>query len=354
MFGFNFKHVCIESMALHLPTTMVTSSELEDRIGPLYQRLGIPFGTLERVSGIETRYIWPKEVVPSAAASVAAAAALEKSQLDKSHIKALISCSVTRDYFEPATACMIHNKLGLSEQTLVMDLSNACLGFLNGMMVLGNMIESGLVKAGIIVSGETITKPLEACINHLLKNSDTITREYLIEVLPTFTLGSGAVAYILTHDSISQGGHRLLGGVARSASEHHVLCNGNGDFHAHQTIDFDPMMTTESGKLIYEASKLGGRTWPEVSKVLGWAKDDIKHIVCHQVGRQVNEGFYQEVGLDFSKEFTIYRKYGNLASAALPTALIMAAEERAYQKGDKVMLTGYGSGLNSLFMGIEW
>jgi 3-oxoacyl-[acyl-carrier-protein] synthase III len=68
----------------------------------------------------------------------------------------------------------------------------------------------------------------------------------------------------------------------------------------------------------------------------------------------VNEAFYATMGLDHTKEFTIYQTRGNLVSAALPTAFVAGMEPRGIKKGDKIMLTGFGSGLNSLFLGIEW
>jgi 3-oxoacyl-[acyl-carrier-protein] synthase-3 len=113
-------------------------------------------------------------------------------------------------------------------------------------------------------------------------------------------------------------------------------------------------METESSKLIAAAALLGQRTWGDLSELLGWTKEQVDHVFCHQVGRQVNEAFYNTLGLDHTKEFAIYPKYGNLVSAALPTAFAIGSEEKKVAKGEKIVLTGFGSGLNSLFLGIEW
>ena len=69
MISFRFEHVCVESFGLHVPTTLLSSAEIEDRIAPAYQRLRIPAGTLERVSGVSTRGMWPTDVTPSSVAS---------------------------------------------------------------------------------------------------------------------------------------------------------------------------------------------------------------------------------------------------------------------------------------------
>lgn len=353
MISSRFKHVCIESFAVHMPDEEVTSAQIEDKLAPIYQRLGIPFGTLEKLSGIKSRYFFPPTVKPSAVATVAAKQALEQIGFDRSHLKAVFSCSVTRDYFEPATACLVHRNLGLPEQSIALDITNACIGFSNGIMLLGNLIETGVVKAGILVSGENISRTVDSLLAHMLKD-ESVGREELIQMLPTFTLGCGAVAYVLCHESIATRKHKIIGWATRSASEFNDLCSGNGDFCVAQVTGFNPIMSTESSKLIDSASKLGGRVWKDFSSAFGWTKDDVDHIFCHQVGRQVNQGFYDEMALDFEKEFTIYRKFGNLISAALPTALAMGVKEKNLQPGEKVLLTAFGSGLNCIFTGIEW
>jgi len=350
---FTFENVRIDSFAVNLPTKGMTTDELEDKLTPLYKKLKIPVGTFEKLTGIKNRCYWAPEVSPSQVSTVAALKALEQSSLKPEQIQALFSCSITRDYFEPATSCLVHHELGLPESSMALDISNACLGFMNGIVMMSGLIESGVIGAGILVSGETILKPIQYCIDYIL-NKEDITRDELLKLLPTLTLGSGSVAYILAHKDLTSSTHKILGGVARSATNHHGLCNGNGDYcHFHDGA-FDPIMTTESGKLISEASKLGGRAWKQLSAHLNWSREDVDHIFCHQVGKQVNEGFYREMGLDLKKEFTIYEQYGNLASAALPTALVLGAAEKNIQPGEKIVMTGFGSGLNALFLGLEW
>ena len=130
MFRLKFKDVRIESFGLNLAPNEVTSAQLEDRLAELYQRLGIPFGTLEKLTGVQTRRLWHDGFLPSQAATPAAKQALERVSFDSNLIGALMSCSITRDYFEPATACMIHNALQLPETAMVTDVGNACLGFM--------------------------------------------------------------------------------------------------------------------------------------------------------------------------------------------------------------------------------
>jgi 3-oxoacyl-[acyl-carrier-protein] synthase-3 len=353
MIAFRFSSVCIESFAVDFPENEVSSSAIEQRLAPLYERLQIPSGTLAKLTGVNTRYYWGPTTAPSEVAATAGIRALDKIGFDSEDVRAVFNCSVTRDYFEPATAILVHRKLGIQEDSIAMDISNACLGFADGIVMLGSLIESGLVKAGLVVSGENISPIIDSSIDHLLKGSD-IGRDELLRTLPCFTLGCGAVAFVLCHESIATQKHRLLGGVAKSASGFSDLCVGNRDYCLHHGRAIDPLMSTRASEIIARAAELGGRTWKAVSELLGWTRDDVDHIFCHQVGRGINEAFFREMGLDREKEFTIYGKYGNLASAALPAALAIGIGQKRVASGEKVLLTAFGSGLNSLFLGVEW
>lgn len=88
-----------------------------------------------------------------------------------------------------------------------------------------------------------------------------LTRDQLLRLLPTFTIGSGAVAYVLCHESLSKTKHRVLGGATRSATQHCDLCVGNVDYHLVDSPPLGPVMETESSKLIAAAALLGARTW---------------------------------------------------------------------------------------------
>ena len=67
MISFRFEHVRIESFGLNFPSTILSSAEIEQRLAPVYERLRIPVGTLERVSGVSTRGMWPTTVTPTGA-----------------------------------------------------------------------------------------------------------------------------------------------------------------------------------------------------------------------------------------------------------------------------------------------
>ena len=149
-----FKNVCIEGLACHLPENVVTSTDLERRLAPIYDRLKLPYGRLEMMSGIKERRFWDAGIFPSQVAAIAGEKAIEFAEIDRTEIGCLINASVCRDFLEPATASIVHQNLKLQPNCLVFDISNACLGVLNGMVHIANMIELGQIRAGLIVAGK--------------------------------------------------------------------------------------------------------------------------------------------------------------------------------------------------------
>jgi acyl-CoA:acyl-CoA alkyltransferase len=299
--------------------------------------------------------MWGRDILPSTAGAIVVKKALDQAEISTNQVGALLSCSVCRDLFEPSTACIIHGKIGLPHSTLTFDITNACIGFSNGLMVGGQLIDNGVVDKVVVVSAENPAIIIDSNFALVEREKDTITRERFLRILPTFTLGCGAVAFVLSRADKSKSTHRLISTVALTASEHAELCSGNGDFCLTEGQGIGaPVMETESSKLIAEAAILGSEAWKELSTATGWKNQDLEQVICHQVGRQVNEGFYKTMGLPFEKDFSIYQEYGNMVSAALPTALTISAESSKYNIGDKIILTAFGSGLNAVFTAVEW
>jgi acyl-CoA:acyl-CoA alkyltransferase len=344
-----FENVCIEGLGYHLPENRITSSELETRLAPLYETLKLQSGRLQLMSGIEERRFWDEGVFPSEVATIAGKKAIENSDIDGKDIGCLISASVCRDFLEPSTASIVHNRLELPEESFVFDVSNACLGVLNGMCIVANMIDQGTIKAGLVVSGENGGPLVNNTIKNLLSRSD-ITRNNIKSSFASLTIGSAAVGVLLTHKDNSQKKHKLLGGVSFAETKFNHLCRGNVDAGS----QLAPLMETDSEKLMLEGCRLAGRTWNCTREVLGWKNGDVNRVFCHQVGKGHRKLMYENVGLDIEKDYSTLEFLGNTGSASLPVTLAMGVEKDVLAKGDKAALLGIGSGLNCLMMGVEW
>ena len=151
----DFEKVSIVSVRHVDAPHRVTSAEIQERLAETMQRLGVQHDLLESVAGIRERRFWDEGFEPSDGATLAAQAVLDDSGIDPSKLGALINTSVCRDYIEPSTACLVHGNLKLPATCTNMDIGNACLAFISGMEVVGNMIERGQIDYGLIVDGES-------------------------------------------------------------------------------------------------------------------------------------------------------------------------------------------------------
>src|SRR3954467_14288475 len=106
-----FSHACIESIATVLPDEVWSSAAIEERLRPLYERLKLPAGRLELMTGIRERRMWPAGTGPSDASAAAGRAVLAQSALRADDVELFIHAAVSRDMLEPATASFAHRKI---------------------------------------------------------------------------------------------------------------------------------------------------------------------------------------------------------------------------------------------------
>ena len=220
-----FNNVCLNNFGYQLPPRVVTSDDIEERLKPVYDNLKLPQGRLEMMSGIKERRFWDKDTRPSDGAIMAGRKAIEASGIDPSELECLFFTGVCRDMMEPATATFVHDQLGLPAKCLVYDISNACLGFLNGMVTLAGMIELRFVKNGLIVSAETAENLVESTIVNLL-NDQTLTRKSIKNTFASLTIGSGAVALVMGDARQHDTGHYLKSASYRANTSYNDLCRG--------------------------------------------------------------------------------------------------------------------------------
>jgi acyl-CoA:acyl-CoA alkyltransferase len=341
-----FQNVVISSFAYYLPEQVMTSEEIEERLAPVYQRLKLPGGRIELMTGIKERRFWPPGTMPSDLSTQAARNLFEKNIVKPESIDLLIHASVCRDFLEPSTSSIVHHNLGLRPQTLIFDLSNACLGVMSSFVVAANMIESGSIKHALIVSGENGGPLLFQTIDHLLKEND-LTRKSIKKYIANLTVGAAAVAYTVSHKDYVDDGHLLLGGSALADSSANVLCRGGGD-----TVSL--MMETDSEELMKSGIALARKTWEETKRELEWSNDDVDCFVGHQVGVAHDTLLKQTLKLENCPTFTTYQYLGNTGASALPVTLNILDEQNGIAQGSNVGLLGIGSGLNSIMLGVKW
>lgn len=336
-----YRNVCIEGMGYFIPDQVVTSDWIEQQLEPIYRALEIPVGRIEQLTKIKERRWFDEGVSFSDAATWAGEKALADAGVDRGEIGFLVNASVCRDYIEPATAVIVHDNLKLPPTAMNFDLTNACMGFLNGMVVAANMIELGQIETALVVSAEGVREGQLITIERLLANPpDMMTFR---DNLATFTLGSGSVAMVLTHKSRSRTGKQLLGGATYAQTQHHRLCVAQRDW-----------MRTDSTTLLQEGLKVIAAAWQEFQKELGWTNDMVERIFTHQVSEKQRVLGLQMLGLPEGLDYPTLIHLGNIASVSCPLSMALAREAGFLQDRQRVAMIGVGSGINSIILGVQW
>jgi len=336
-----FNNVSVISVSHIDAPHRVPSTWIEDQLKPTMERLCVHPNLLRALSGIQARRFWDEGTQPSDVATKAAEIAIKQAGIDRSQLAVLINTSVSRDYIEPSTACIVHGNLGLGEHCMNFDLGNACLGFVNGMDMVGNMIDRAQIEYGIVVCGESSRFVTEQTIERLL--SPTCSEEDFRASFATLTLGSGATAMVLGRTSDNPLGHRFLGGVNLAATQHCRLCHGQVNY-----------MVTDTKSLLLAGLELAQRTWVRAQKELGWKEEDLDHYVMHQVSKVHTERVVDTLGINLRKVYALYPEYGNIGPASVPIVLSKLNEEARLVKGQRIALMGIGSGLNCTMAEVVW
>lgn len=397
-----YNRVYMDSLGYELPPVVVTSEELEDRLSPMYEHLRIAPGQISALTGINERRWWDNGYTLTQGAASAAKKALAESNVEAKDIGALIYAGVCRENFEPATACAVADAVGVSQDAFVFDVSNACLGVMNGIIDIANRIELKQIKAGVVVSCESAREIVDITIQRML---DDPTMEVFTSSLATLTGGSGAAAVVLTDGSFNKKrGPRLRGAETKAAPQYHQLCRWGvtlspvkwgkmmfspdklklavdeifqpetipSALHDMMTNERLPsivqkvlpseklpaaltqIMQTDSVAVLKHGVELGMRTWASFLGKIGWARDQVDKIICHQVGSGHRDVIMRELGIAPGKDFNTYPYLGNIGTVSLPITAALADQRQFLKPGDRVGFLGIGSGLNCLMLGWEW
>lgn len=334
---FRFTDTAVLSVSVAEAPVVVTSAEFDQALAETYARLDVRPGLLEGLAGIVERRWWPEDVTFADAAAMAGAKALADAGIEPERVGLLIDTSVSRAHLEPSAAVDVHHQLGMPSHCLNFDLSNACLGFVNGMHLAGTMIDAGQIDYAVIVDGEGSRQLHERTIERLQRPDATVAD--IFENFASLTLGSGGAAMVLGRATEHPEGHRFVGGVSRAATQHHRICVGDMT-----------QMRTDSRALLEAGLELSTQLWQEAAETFDWS--DLDCYVIHQVSSVHTQAITAALGIDSARVPMTFPHYGNIGPASIPFTLAKQADD--LRAGDRVGCLGIGSGLNASVIEIAW
>lgn len=348
-----YQKTALLGIASHLPEKVVTSDDIENQLERVYEGLRLPTGRLELMTGIKERRTWPRGTRPSDLATAAAEKLFNEKVIKREEVDLLIFSSVCRDFLEPSSASVVHANLGLAPHAMIFDLSNACLGVINAMVMASEMIERGSIRKALIVSGENGGPLLEETIEqlHAKLDSGELNRKSIKKFIANLTIGSAATAVALgaSDEENAQELAQIDHAVVRTDSSANILCQGDGSPHG-------LMMETDSERLMEKGVALAKETWSSFKEESSWSESDLSWVLTHQVGKAHEELTLKTLNCFEVPTFRTYPTLGNTGSSALPVTLerLLADPTQGPKPQDKIALMGIGSGLTSIILGLTW
>lgn len=341
MYMYTQGHSRIVSAGIYLPEERVSSKQLLEKIDSK-NRFDISYDWLDRIMGIHERRVAPMDMSPSDMAVRAAKEAIEMAGIMPTQIDAIIYAGVDRDYIlEPATAHVVQDKIG-AYNAIALDVTNACHGFMNGIHLMDALIATGQVRRGLIVTGERGYRYIEKAIGVLSQSTD---RNVFFKLAGGLTLGDAGAALIVGPKLGPDSG--FMGFMLQSQGQYSKLCTcgNNGS---------DSALETDMPAILAQGQRLLGEMYIQTMEKLGWIPNQISKFVCHQVG---SKGFklhaeYAKVPIKIMPDTV--STLGNIVTATIPVNLHKLMTEKMVSNGDKIFLSGVGSGIALSQVGLIW
>jgi len=327
-------HATILSTGSHVPERVVTNAELSRRLGEDIDEF--VSGTL----GIrERRWCGPDESTADLA-EAAARRALDAAHLTPADVDLLVVSTDTPEYISPATASVVHGRLGLPYTTGAFDVNAACAGFVTALDLAGKYLTADpRLRRILVVSAYAMTRYVDP--------DDKKTVTIFADGAGAVVVGASAQPGLLASEfradgSLSDGLGVFAGGTAEPITRE-VLEEGYRN-RLHFVKKYPPEVNLEGWPRI--VNDLLGRIGRRVQEVDHWFWTQVNLSTIRQV--------MDSLGEPMEKAHTIMGKWGYTGSACLPMALDDALAAARLEPGDLVVFTGSGAGLSMGSVAMIW
>jgi 3-oxoacyl-[acyl-carrier-protein] synthase III len=287
-------------------------------------------------TGIKERRISTDEKT-SDLAYEAGVRALKNSNIEAKDLDLIICATITPDSFMPSVACIVQDRLG-AINAAAFDLTAACTGMIYGMATASAFIGSGMYQNILVIGAETLSKTL-----------DWTDRSTCV------LFGDGAGAVVLTASEQKQGiltTNLLSDGSKREHLQLTALPLNNPYVTAEES---EKPVVKMNGQEVF---KFAVRSITDhvrfVLEKTGITKEEIKYIIAHQANYRIIEHAAKTLGIPLEKFFMNLERYGNTSAATIGIALDEMVQNQMLQSGDKLIMVGFGGGLTSGAILMEW
>jgi len=321
--------VKISSISYHLPEKTEGLIDLQ-RDNPDWDMPKL----LEK-TGIRTRHIASSDQTASDLAYIAAEQLLCDTQI-RNQIDLLILVTQSPDYLLPTSACILQDRLRLSQNCMAFDINLGCSGFVSALSVAGGLIESGVVNTGLILCADTYSKYID--------KHDRACR-------PIFS--DGAAAILVERTAIDSIGPFDFG-TDGSGFEHLIVRRGGARDPDKASDHPHPILEMHGSDVFVFTMRVVPACIVKLLARAGLNIDQVDLFIFHQASRLVIENLIRLMSLDEKKVFVNHEFIGNTVSATIPIALKDAVANGRLTTGQTVVLVGFGVGLSWSAVVLRW
>lgn len=299
-----------------------------------------PKNRLTKKTGILSRHICKADEIASDLA-FRAAEKLLGNEIDRKSIDFLILCTQSPDYYLPTTACILQDKLGLSNDCGAFDYNLGCSGYIYGLSMAKGLIESGQAENVLLLTAETYSKyinPKDNAVYPLFGDAATATlvKGYAEEEsgLEGFVLGTNGA------------GHQNLivpvGGMKNrdAETEFEETTDEYGNYRTNRNLYMHGSAISDF------ALDVVPKTVDKILLKTGMKKTDIDYYVFHQANKFMLQFLQMKCDLLDYPYWNDVKEYGNTVSCSIPIALVDMIRANQDKKVNKVMSIGFGVGLS--------
>ena len=322
----------IRAISYYLPPKVVSNKALVEEFGVWTE------DKISQKTGIKERRVVDGELV-SDLATRAGEKLFEEHGIDRNDIDFLLLCTECPDYYLPATACVVQDRLGLKKTTGALDFNLGCSGFVYGLALAKGLIGTGIAKKVMLITADTLPRTVHP--------TDKSTRTIF---------GDAAAATLIEGSDTARIGEFVLG---TDGSGMDKLIIPAGAWAAPRSPETAVERTnrwgnTRSAENLYmngpEVLRFTLETVPpaveQVLEIHSLRMEDIELFVFHQATRMILEHLRKEIDIPEEKFYVNIENKGNTVSATIPIALRDAADEGRLRPGDRVMVVGFGVGFS--------
>ena len=314
----------IDSMGNYYPSKIINNYDLEKKIDTTDEWIRTRTGMFER------RFVADNEAGSDLAFNAAENAIYNSNTRRAKDIEMIIVCTISGDHPFPSTACIIQKRLGLKDIP-AFDIGAGCSGFIYGIDIAKQYIESGVVSTILVVGVEVLTR--------LINWEDRGT-------CVLFGDGAGAALVTRSENSIS---HIIDSKITADGSDWELLMQKAGGSRypaTHETVEKNcHTVYMEGNKVFKHAVKSMYNVSMDVLKKNNFSLKDVDWIIPHQANNRIIEAVAEKFGSPMDKVIVTIERFANTSAASVPMAMTEAIKEGKIRRGDVVLLTAFGAGL---------